>query len=210
MKKVLFAATVISTLVIASASNAVTVTEPPDFPNGQNFTTNPLYALDPGSNTFSGNLAGQCVAVSYSSNAACNEGGGPPDDGQDSFTIEIGPGMQLVSATLQASNVSGPPGFYFSLSFQGEAGPYLNFAYAPSSGTNFLTGPLGPGKYAVVPYAQQALEVGTFNVDYTFTFETTGSSVVPLPASLPLLASGLGGFGLVAWRRKRKRAAATS
>jgi len=34
-----------------------------------------------------------------------------------------------------------------------------------------------------------------------------GVSSVPVPAALPLLASALGGFGLLSWRRKRKLAA---
>jgi hypothetical protein len=32
----------------------------------------------------------------------------------------------------------------------------------------------------------------------------------PLPAALPLFATGLGALGLLAWRRKRKNAAATA
>ena len=35
-------------------------------------------------------------------------------------------------------------------------------------------------------------------------------STTPLPASLPLLASGLGALGLLGWRRKRKAAALTA
>ena len=34
--------------------------------------------------------------------------------------------------------------------------------------------------------------------------------VTPLPATLPLFASGLGGLGLLGWRRKRKKAARTA
>jgi len=35
-----------------------------------------------------------------------------------------------------------------------------------------------------------------------------GTSTTPLPATLPLFATGLGGLGLFGWRRKRKNGAA--
>src|SRR5262249_42887655 len=40
-----------------------------------------------------------------------------------------------------------------------------------------------------------------------FTDSVTGSAVAatPLPAALPLFATGLGAMGLIGWRRKRKR-----
>ena len=38
-------------------------------------------------------------------------------------------------------------------------------------------------------------------IGYFVEYET---NAVPLPAALPLLASGLGGLGLLGWRRKRK------
>ena len=37
---------------------------------------------------------------------------------------------------------------------------------------------------------------------------TTNTAATPLPAALPLFASGLGAFGLLGWRRKRKNVAA--
>jgi hypothetical protein len=40
------------------------------------------------------------------------------------------------------------------------------------------------------------------------TWQRTDVSVVPVPAALPLLASGLGALGFIGWRRKRKAAAA--
>ena len=40
------------------------------------------------------------------------------------------------------------------------------------------------------------------------TFAVTGFAVpTPLPAALPLFATGIGGLGLLGWRRKRKNAA---
>ena len=40
-----------------------------------------------------------------------------------------------------------------------------------------------------------------FNFNTTATFS---ADVVPLPAALPLFATGIGGLGLLGWRRKRK------
>ena len=45
-----------------------------------------------------------------------------------------------------------------------------------------------------------------FSVDETII---AGSGATPLPAAFPLFASGLGGLGLLSWRRKRKAHAAS-
>ena len=39
---------------------------------------------------------------------------------------------------------------------------------------------------------------------------TTGAAAVPLPASLPLFAGGVGAMGLLGWRRKRRGANASA
>lgn len=49
---------------------------------------------------------------------------------------------------------------------------------------------------------------GSGMVDYSIKISLPdGAYVTPLPAALPLFATGLGAFGLLGWRRKRKRAA---
>jgi hypothetical protein len=42
-----------------------------------------------------------------------------------------------------------------------------------------------------------------------YGFLTPEASATPLPAALPLFATGLGALGLLGWRRKRRAAAAT-
>ena len=47
------------------------------------------------------------------------------------------------------------------------------------------------------------------NFDYqdeTFVVTNVATDVTPLPATLPLFATGVGGMVLLAWRRKRKAA----
>jgi hypothetical protein len=44
--------------------------------------------------------------------------------------------------------------------------------------------------------------------DFKYSTSAGSVSAVPLPAALPLFATGLAGLGLLGWRRKRKAAAA--
>jgi hypothetical protein len=46
------------------------------------------------------------------------------------------------------------------------------------------------------------------NTNFTQTFQILGpgTSATPLPATLPLFATGLGALGLLGWHRKRKKA----
>jgi Tol biopolymer transport system component len=48
---------------------------------------------------------------------------------------------------------------------------------------------------------------GVFDASLTFIPTETAT---PLPAALPLFATGLGGLGLLSWRRKRKAQAAVA
>jgi hypothetical protein len=55
--------------------------------------------------------------------------------------------------------------------------------------------------------ATRYLDLGLQAQGYTATFQSDVNGVVPLPAALPLFASGLGALGLLGWRRKRKASA---
>ena len=61
-------------------------------------------------------------------------------------------------------------------------------------------------------YAERVFKTRLYDPSewYVDDVSVTGAapSAVPLPAALPLFASGLGALGLLGWRRKRKNAAA--
>ena len=56
--------------------------------------------------------------------------------------------------------------------------------------------------------AQQNYNGVSHNTDFTQTFQILGPAVAtPVPAALPLFATGLGVFGLFGWRRKQRAGA---
>lgn len=193
-------------LALAGVANAATITEATegDFPNGSNINTNPSFAMDLGANSVSGNLSGACVQDSFTApRFDCNGGTDPSNDGQDSFVIEITAGLQLIDASLATTNFSGPGDFRFDMVFRDESLTTILQPSVPGNGStgDFLSGPLGPGRYSVSIYAQSASEPGLFSGDYSYSF-TTEATVIPLPASLPMLAGALALAGAFGWRRK--------
>jgi hypothetical protein len=100
-----------------------------------------------------------------------------------------------------------------------------------SNATNFLLFIFGPAAFdsydlstSIGPFTDDAMwnpgvsfpsTAGALIINFvigeegTFTAATgTVAQVVPLPAALPLFATGLGALGLLGWRRKRKAQAA--
>ena len=96
------------------------------------------------------------------------------------------------------------------------AGPQL----LSFSGFSFLVAALTPSQYNIyyngggsygigaASYAD-AFDPNINNIPVTFSASIINTAIAtPLPAALPLFATGLGAMGLLGWRRKRKTAAA--
>ena len=120
-------------------------------------------------------------------------------DGSGTFTDAIqvfnNPAFSPTAAAGFADTTLGPISILdtFNSAF---ASYDLASAIGPTTGPPFIN----PGQ----PFATTggALVLNSSG-NSTFT-ATTGVTVVPLPAALPLFASGLAGLGLLGWRRKRK------
>jgi hypothetical protein len=77
-----------------------------------------------------------------------------------------------------------------------------------SSGSANYSTILGPGSYLLTLFYADRDQVAAY---LDFSVDTVGVNLqgtTPLPAALPLFASGLGALGLLGWRRKRKALAA--
>lgn len=140
-----------------------------------------------------------------------------PGDSSDAFNIVLGANQTLVGASIIfAENATAfnnyfafpPPSWTLSESsvtpkiFDITMGPSANFTLTSPFSAVASFAQIGEGIYNMV------LGNGTFGmsngaVDYTmvFTVEET-STVVPLPAALPLLLGGLGVLGLAGYRRR--------
>ena len=82
--------------------------------------------------------------------------------------------------------------------------------------TQLFSNPAIPGDITAA-FALEGVGIGTGNfglggpssvINLSFRIDTVSANgaVVPLPATLPLFAAGLGAMGLLGWRRKRKAA----
>lgn len=98
-------------------------------------------------------------------------------------------------STTIIRNISVPTGDSILLRVLFEADAY-------SSGTYFFSDYSHTLNVYIDPTTPGADVVGLSGHDYATPAAT------PLPAALPLFATGLGGLGLLGWRRKRKNAAA--
>ena len=175
-------------LAAGGAVYAIGVTETTDFPGG--FSFNPgvsVGTLDPGANTVSGSLAGNCVLNTNFNFIDCNPGTVAGGDTQDSFNITVPAGYQITSLTVGTSNVSGPASFSATMSLERNASPSPPVNVIPTTflalgGTtaNLVTSPIGAGEYAVSVFGQSASTTGAFSLNWTVTVNL--APVVASPA----------------------------
>ena len=144
----------------------------------------------------------------------------------------VDPNLGLFMTASATFNFAGPPpdGVYtptsfslqsglFSLNSSGEVGPFVGFAggvpvtwvlslQGQSNGLDTFLSIISPDFFSPQPYTDQAGYI--FGYEFHATDGGTWSiaaDATPLPAALPLFATGLGALGLLGWRRKRKQAA---
>jgi hypothetical protein len=58
----------------------------------------------------------------------------------------------------------------------------------------------------VSPFIAQASQLSNLSITFASDLSDPSAVVTPVPAALPLFATGLGALGLLGWRRKRKPA----
>jgi hypothetical protein len=164
--------------------------------NLENLQIAPSYSVT-GSITTDSNT-GTLVQSDISSwNLIINTGNGP--------VILNGPGSPATSA----ANLTG-----LALTVVG-TGLFFNYGLSTASFFEIGTTAL-PNENVVLEDAGQGGPLLQFNdgVDSQSTSSVSGNvqigtaSATPLPATLPLFATGVGAMGLLGWRRKRKNAAA--
>lgn len=180
--------------LLASAHAAVIV-ETTDFTtSGTN-----VGSLDSGLNTISGSLSGNCVP------GDCNGIGA--GDTQDNFIFVVPAGFQITSVVAEILSAQGPNGLTITAFSANDVTPPtlgLNFGSTlPAGGVsaNLVASLFGPGSYLVSFFGQSADASGAFTANYRLSVTLAPVSDVPLPAALPLFATGLAGFA--AARRRR-------
>jgi hypothetical protein len=143
---------------------------------------------------------------------------GPTDDPAQSLVVGIITGLQDNQANQNALSVQvtrNPAGFGLG---EYVGSPFENF-FSVSAGAITSAAFLSFGSLNTSP----AVTCCTLSIDTFFgpglsngdegvatngtNLAFTGVAETPLPAALPLFATGLGGLGLLGWRRKKKAAA---
>jgi hypothetical protein len=114
----------------------------------------------------------------------------------------VGSGSLTGPYTAFAANSNGAVGIQDGVDLIDTFNSAFN-SYALSTSIGPITGTFGGNFGNSFPTSAGPL-IYTNASNSTFTAVVGGASAVPLPATLPLFATGLGALGLLGWRRRRK------
>jgi hypothetical protein len=145
----------------------------------------------------------QFISVTANQGADFNETNAPLT-ATFTFTLPTPTGTTTDSGTITGAQVNGR-GANGTLSITWQPQP-VEFDFTDGTKLDVTLGDL------LVACTGNNCLTGTYHMTGTFLAlsgpgEEIGPAATPLPAALPLFVSGLGGFGLLAWRRKRKNGA---
>jgi hypothetical protein len=178
---------------LTGAVAAFDVTETTDYPGGLSFGFDPsVGTLDPGSNTVSGSLLGNCEVNAFTSGIDCNPGTVAGGDTQDSFLLTVPTGFRMTSLTVTTSAVSGPAGLSASMELDSPTAGTVQFTpfLSPLPGTtaNLISNPVGAGVYAISIFGQQASAVGAFSLNWSVAMNLESVSVSPAQSVTNLIS----------------------
>lgn len=200
MRGMLVSTLIAAVFVAAEEPRALTLDEAAfgDFDNAISSTNDDIGSLDPGSNTLSGSLMGDCIINILGSD--CNPTT-MANDTQDSLLFSVAPGHALVGVGVSSMEVTALSGltFFVTITESAHLGSGIadaNKAFAVGTDGELLDPPdrLGPALYELSLGGFQADTTGSYAFDYTLTFAVE----VPEPG-VPFLAlaAGLGALWLL-------------
>jgi hypothetical protein len=176
--------------VAVTPAKAFTVSNPADDQN--------VGVFDLGTNTVYDRMVGQCY---FSAINGC-------PGAVSRFTTELPSNLRLTSASVEINSFSGVnrSAWFYSTTFT--TIPSVMFGFG-NTGNMMLAPENGPQSIVWESMFRQTRSADTnYELAYTWTFVTekiAPPSSVPLPATLPLLVSALGGLAFVRRRRSAGR-----
>lgn len=143
----------------------------------------------------------------------------PANSVSGSFTVTYDPHQSYVNATgpsIKVNNLSipfdSPVGFNYTPGGTMTIGAGTNDVGSVQAGHNdFLLAltDLSEASYGLASFSfSQISPVAVFSANSVAAVVTSSVAATPIPASLPLFVSALGGFGLWGYRRQQRRLAA--
>ena len=171
--------------------------------------------------TFTATATGEIDAYFYGASAADTEvvgllvnGVSTGVTGLNNHTSSVGDSVNLGGVTAGdiltfVDYISSGPTWYSKNALNSDGISHVYSAPYPASGAlgsaYNLSSLIPAGTF--VAFEDTALSSSDLDYnDVQFVFTNVSTSTTPLPAALPLFATGLGALGLLGWRRKRKTA----